>query len=76
MESDLNSGVRQKPMISKNVLDTVYNLVRICLAKDKVLLFFLYLSYTKECSSNIYERLFINNQFSLVRFDTTWFVCD
>ena len=55
--------MRQKPLISKNVLDTVYNLVKIRFAKDKVLLLFLYLSCTKECSSNIYDRLFtcINN---------------
>ena len=69
---DLYSGVRQKPLISKNVLDTVYNLIRICFAKDRVLLFF-YLSYTKKCSSNIYERLFINNQFLLARFDAIFF---
>ena len=35
--------------------------------------FFLYLSYTKKCSSNIYERLFINNQFLLARFDANFF---
>ena len=62
MESELYSGVRQKPLISKNVLDTVYNLVRICLTKDKVLLFFLYLSYTKECKylrTVVYKPIFI-----------------
>ena len=35
--------------------------------------FFLYLSYTKKCSSNIYEGLFINNQFLLARFDANFF---
>ncbi|RMX47562.1 hypothetical protein pdam_00018658 [Pocillopora damicornis] len=29
LESDLYSGVRQKPLISKNVLDKVYNLEKI-----------------------------------------------
>ena len=63
LESDLYSGVRQKPLISKNVLDKVYNLEKISFAKWKVLLFFLYLSCPKECFSNICERLFINNSF-------------
>ena len=68
-------GVRKKPLMFKNVLmDTVYNLVKICFAKDEVLLFFLYLSCTKECSSNIYEQLFINNLLLSFCFDATLFM--
>ena len=33
LESDLYSGVRQKPLISKNVLDKDYNLEKISFAK-------------------------------------------